>query len=358
MQRIINNYLYGLSNPSKISYLTFYVNNICQLRCSMCFYWDSMQKKTIQLSLDQIKKIAKSLPNLLQLSMTGGEPTLRKDLPEVVKTFCDISKVAKCSIITNGMMTERIIVMVKKILSENVDTSFRLCVSIDGIKEVHNKIRGVEKSYENAIKTFFALKELKNEFNNLHVDINTTVSKFNFSTFFEFAELVRTELNPDHHTATLVRGITKEDDANDIPIEMVSKIYTHIKNSDKKHEKLEHKLIKNLRHTMYTEIERIFIKKEFKYYCTAGKKFMVIYQDGKAAPCEILHTIHPDQSATFGNLNEFDFDCQKLLNNHEAQEKIKWIKDNKCFCTFECAKSNDVAFNPKLAVKTLARLLV
>ena len=157
MKRIINNYLYGLSNPNKISYLTFYVNNICQLRCSMCFYWDSMQKKTIQLSLDQIKKIAKSLPNLLQLSMTGGEPTLRKDLPEVVKTFCDVSKVAKCSIITNGMMTKRVIEMVKKILSENTDTSFRLCVSVDGLKEVHNKIRGVEKSYDNALKTFLPL---------------------------------------------------------------------------------------------------------------------------------------------------------------------------------------------------------
>ena len=31
MKRIINNYLYGLANPSKISYLTFYVNNICSI---------------------------------------------------------------------------------------------------------------------------------------------------------------------------------------------------------------------------------------------------------------------------------------------------------------------------------------
>ena len=358
MKRIINNYLYGLSNPNKISYLTFYVNNICQLRCNMCFYWDSMQKKTIQLSIEEIKKIAKSLPNLLQLSLTGGEPSLRKDLPEVVKTFCDISKVAKCSIITNGMLTNRVIEMVRKILTENKKTSFRLCVSIDGTKEIHNKIRGVEKSYDNAIKTFFALKELKKEFNNIHVDINTTVSKFNYDNFFSFTNLVQSELDPDHHTTTLTRGITKEDDANDIPIDVVSKIYKYIKDRDKKHEKLEHKLITKLRHTMYTEIERIFLEKSFKYYCTAGKKFMVIYQDGSASPCEILHTIHPDQSATFGNLKDYDFNCQSLLKAKEAQDRIKWIKNNKCFCTFECAKSNDVAFNPKLTLRTLARLLI
>lgn len=358
MQRIIKNYLYGLSNPNKISYLTFYVNNICQLRCDMCFYWDSMQKKTIQLGIEEIKKIAKSLPNLLQLSLTGGEPSLRKDLPEVVKTFCDISRVAKCSIITNGMLTDRIIKIVNQILSENKETSFRLCVSIDGIKEVHNKVRGVEKSYDNAITTFHELKKLKTKYDNLHVDINTTVSKFNYDKFFEFVELVDKELDPDHHTTTLTRGITKEDDADNIPIEMVSRIYSHIKNRDKKHEKLEHKLITKLRHTMYTEIERVFSEKKFKYYCTAGKKFMVIYEDGKAAPCEILHTIHPDQSATFGNIKDFDFDCQKLLKGIQAKERIKWIKDKKCFCTFECAKGNDVAFNPKLAIKNLSKILI
>ena len=53
----------------------------------MCFYWDSMQKKTTQLSLNEIEKLSKSLPNLLQLTLTGGEPSLRKDLSEIPKIF-------------------------------------------------------------------------------------------------------------------------------------------------------------------------------------------------------------------------------------------------------------------------------
>ena len=60
MKKIISNYLFGIKNPNLPSYLTFYVNNICQLRCDMCFYWDSMQKKTIQLTTEQIEKLAKS----------------------------------------------------------------------------------------------------------------------------------------------------------------------------------------------------------------------------------------------------------------------------------------------------------
>ena len=57
---------------------------------------------------------------------------------------------------------------------------------------------------------------------------------------------------------------------------------------------------------MYTEIERIFSENKFKYYCTAGKKYITVYQDGKVAACEILDTIHPEQSAELGNLNDFN----------------------------------------------------
>lgn len=358
MKKIIKNYLFGLANPNLPSYLTFYVNNICQLRCNMCFYWDSMQKETIQLNIEEIEKIANSLPNLLQLSLTGGEPSLRKDLPQVVRTFCTISNVAKCSIITNGMLTERIVEMSDKILSENKYTSFRICVSIDGVKEVHNKVRGVEKSYDNALKTFFELKQLKNNYKNLHVDINTTVSKFNYDRFLEFAKYVNEVLDPDHHTTTITRGITKEKDAAEIPLQAIKEIYNYIKSRDKHHEKIEHKLINKLRETMYTEIERVFVENKFKYYCTAGKKFIVVYQDGNVAPCEILNTIHPDQNATLGNLKDYDFNCVALLKNELSKKTINWIKDKKCFCSFECVKANDVAFNSKLALKTLANIIL
>tara|TARA_B100001173_G_C16017957_1_gene560612 strand:- start:943 stop:1899 length:957 start_codon:yes stop_codon:yes gene_type:complete len=317
-----------------------------------------MQKKTVQLSLDEIHKLSLSLKNLLQLSITGGEPSLRKDLPEVVEIFCKNSNVAKCSIITNGFLTDRIIKMAREILSKNKETSFRFAVSLDGSKEVHNKIRGIDKSYDNAVITLNNLKELKKEFNNLHVDINTCVSKYNYIDFLDFHNFVDKNFDPDHHTVTMTRGITKESDANDIPIEFVEKIYRIIKNREKKFSDIEHKLIKSMRTIMYEEIERIFKEKKFKYYCTAGKKYLTIYQDGNVSACEILSTIHPNQSSNMGNLKDYNFDCGKLLNNSVSNERREWIKNNKCFCTFECAKSNDIVFNPSLAIKTIAKSII
>ena len=118
MKKIISNYLFGIKNPNLPSYLTFYVNNICQLRCDMCFYWDSMQKKTIQLTTEQIEKLAKSLPNLIQLSVTGGEPTLRKDLPEVVKIFCSTSNTGNIPAIIQFKFAH---------VSNNINNRIRVC---------------------------------------------------------------------------------------------------------------------------------------------------------------------------------------------------------------------------------------
>ncbi len=60
--RTIKNLGKGLLNKSSPSYLILYVNNICQLRCDMCFYWGAMRKKTKQLSLDEITKTIKITP--------------------------------------------------------------------------------------------------------------------------------------------------------------------------------------------------------------------------------------------------------------------------------------------------------
>jgi uncharacterized radical SAM superfamily Fe-S cluster-containing enzyme len=106
-RRAYANLLQGLFHPRLPSYLILYVNNMCQLRCDMCFYWDAMQVKTQQLTLDEITKLSKSIPNLFQLTLTGGKPSLSEDLPEIPTIFFQNSNLSKCTIVTNRMLSER-----------------------------------------------------------------------------------------------------------------------------------------------------------------------------------------------------------------------------------------------------------
>ena len=57
------------------------------MKCSHCFYHDSLNKKFNELTVDELDKITKSMDPLLHLILTGGEPYLRHDLDQIVKNF-------------------------------------------------------------------------------------------------------------------------------------------------------------------------------------------------------------------------------------------------------------------------------
>ena len=75
---------------------------------------------------------------------------------------------------------------------------------------------------------------------------------------------------------------------------------------------------------------------------------VVMTEEGDIFPCELLNM-------KLGNIREAGYDIKKILKSEKAKSVVKWIRDNKCFCTFECAVQNSLAYNhqnfPRLAVK-------
>ena len=75
---------------------------------------------------------------------------------------------------------------------------------------------------------------------------------------------------------------------------------------------------------------------------------MVILSDiGDAQPCEILGCIFGNEDkSTMGNVRDFNYDLYKILKTKKAKEILKYIKDKKCYCSFECAMAASIFFNP------------
>ena len=82
-------------NPKQIGYIIFYVTNRCNFRCKFCFYYAEIEKgrKPDELTLEEIDKISKSVGSLLQLSLTGGEPFVRKDFDKLTELWINNTKV-------------------------------------------------------------------------------------------------------------------------------------------------------------------------------------------------------------------------------------------------------------------------
>jgi MoaA/NifB/PqqE/SkfB family radical SAM enzyme len=359
--RTYKNLLYGLLHPAQPSYLILYVNNVCQLRCNMCFYWDAMQVRTVQLSLSEVEAIAKSMPNLLQLTLTGGEPSLRKDLPKIPELFATHSHLAKCTIVTNGLLSERIRDQVAEMVATSPEVDFRISVSVDDIGERHDQIRGLKGSFDALVRTLELLFELRATVHNLWIDVNTTISKYNCENFESISAYVKTHFRVDNHVFAYTRGVPKEKDAKDVPAEHYQRIKQLIRDNEATSAHFFQGPTKVVRDMVRDEVEREILTNAHHYDCTAGKKFIEIYQDGRVAPCEILETLIDPEASIMGRLQDFDFDMQKLLASERAQKVINYIKASKCHCTFECPKHMDViytaAFYPKLLKGLIAEAL-
>lgn len=120
----------------------------CNARCNMCDVWKFPSKAQDEIAPAVLEK----LPELFFANVTGGEPFVRQDLPEIIEVLR--RKAKRIVISTNGYFTERIIELFKKY----PDLGIR--ISIEGMQESNDAIRGIPGGYAKTIKTLERLREM------------------------------------------------------------------------------------------------------------------------------------------------------------------------------------------------------
>ena len=83
-------------------YGTVIVTYRCNARCNMCDCFKDPTRPEEEITLDDIKK----LPEMAFTNITGGEPFVRQDIPDIVREL--YKKSDRIVISTNGYFTERI----------------------------------------------------------------------------------------------------------------------------------------------------------------------------------------------------------------------------------------------------------
>ena len=86
-------------------YLRLSITDVCNFRCQYCLpdgYQCDHDRQF--LSLPEIRNVAQTFASLgtEKIRITGGEPSLRKDLPEVIKTCKQTPGIKQVAITTNG----------------------------------------------------------------------------------------------------------------------------------------------------------------------------------------------------------------------------------------------------------------
>ena len=337
--------------------LIFFITNRCNLRCKHCFYWESINKRYNELNLDEIKKISKSFRKLLSLYLTGGEPFLRDDIPDIVNTFYKNNKVRHIVIPTNGVLKSKILKSLERILRFCKDAHVLVYISLDGIGKHHDNIRGLKGCYNKAIDTFKSLKLLKNKYKNLNISFLITFSTLNQDYIIEDYYYMKKNLKPDNIYLNLVRGDPKEPILKNINFDIYTRLVNLISNDLIKknlagHDKsFFHELTTAINLETHAVIKEVVKQKKFQIPCYAGTLNAVLYPNGDVFPCEILNK-------KIGNIRDFGYDFKKLWFSNQAKLIREYIKKSKCFCTHECFINNNLLFNYRIFPKLLTKSLI
>ena len=165
---------------------TIIVTYRCNARCTMCNRYKAPSKPEEEISIETIKK----LPQMYFTNITGGEPFIREDLPDIVREL--YKKSDRIVISTNGFFTDRII----KLCEEFPNVGIR--ISIEGLEDTNNKIRGLDDGFNRGYSTLKKLVEMKHP----DVGFGMTVQDANAKDLVPLYDLSN-ELNMEFATASL-----------------------------------------------------------------------------------------------------------------------------------------------------------
>ena len=336
------------------SYFIFYPTSRCNLKCSHCFYHDSLNKRFNELTLAEIDKITQTMDPILSLILTGGEPYLRHDLDQIVRIFYENTKVPIISIPSNGWYLEKMKKQITNMMEWCPLLTLNQQISIDGIGVDHDNIRmdkkvvGSENSFEKAIATIKSLKDLQKTYNRINIGIIITFTSQNQKKFKEIIKEIFFLAEPDNISINLVRGDPKQKVNLDLNLELYRDAVKYRDNLFYQKKMSGHSRFPG---NKYATAARIMLNEltnktyeENKYItpCYAGNLSGVMYPEGDVYPCEIL-----DDSHKIGNIRDFDLNFKNLWLSQKAKKEINFIKKTKCFCTHECFNTVNILFNLK-----------
>lgn len=340
-----------LGRPVKLPLnLTLSVTYRCNSRCKTCNVYS---RKARELSLEEWDAIfSRYGKRLFWATISGGEPFLRSDLNDLVCLLYDRCAPAIINIPTNGLLTDRIVSTVKQITAHCSRSQIIINVSLDGIGEDHDMIRGVKGSYKRAVETFKKLKSL--EAKNLSVGIHTVISVFNVDKITMIHDKL-VNLGPDSYITEIAE---ERSELQNRGMRITPAISDYEKAIDYLTEKLKKdifgkvgKLTRAFRIQYYQMVKKVLKEKKQVIPCYSGFASAQITPDGDVWMCCI-------EAQVIGNLRDCGYDFKQLWASESAQTARKRIKAGECYCPLANASYTNMLFNPKSIIAVIRNLIL
>lgn len=283
-------------NPTDVSIITTYR---CQMRCKMCDIWENPTDKKREITPKELE----ILPSFKFVNITGGEPFVRRDLEDIVEVM--MKKSPRIVISTSGWHTDRIFKMAERF------PNIGIRVSIEGLSEKNDDLRGRDGSFDRGLRVLLTLKEMGIK----DIGYGCTVSNKNSEDMLWLYKLSR-ELGMEFATAAFHNSYYFHKDDNEITNknEVIGNFHKLIELLLKEnHPKAWYRAFFNLGLINYIRGQRRMLP------CEAGSANFFIEPYGDVFPCNGLEERYWKES--MGNIR--DFTSFEALWNSEQANKVR-----------------------------------
>jgi MoaA/NifB/PqqE/SkfB family radical SAM enzyme len=262
-------------------------------------------------------------------TFSGGEPTLRKDLPEMVGAAYRHCRPGIINIPTNGIQDKIIPGRVEQVLKAAPGSDVIINLSLDGVGEKHDIVRGVKGNFERSMRTYAGLKALKGRYKNFTLGVHTVISNFNVHEFDNIHKFVQEELKPDQFISEIAEERVELDTVGmgiTPPFEKYKPVIERLQ-EDIRHEELHgvSRITQAFRDRYYDIVKRTLTEKRQIIPCMAGIASAQIAPNGDVWACCI-------RAESVGNLREHNYDFRSVWTTAEANEMRRSIKAGECYC--------------------------
>lgn len=120
----------------------------CNSRCQMCYIWQNPTDPREEVTLETLAKLPNGFDNL---NVSGGEPTLRRDLGEVIDLLYPKARILEIS--SNGLHPEKLVPIIRKY------PKIKVRFSVEGDAATNNSIRGEKDGHATKMAGLRALQE-------------------------------------------------------------------------------------------------------------------------------------------------------------------------------------------------------
>jgi len=337
--------------------LSFAITNRCQSRCCTCNIWklyqDHPERAETELRLDEIERLFASMQPVLLLNVVGGEPTLRDDLPAICELAARHLRPSIIHMPTNCLAPSKIEHQVREIL-KRIPTSTKLTVklSLDGIGEQHDRIRGVPGNFDRLRQTHDRLVQVREQYPNFYLDAGITVSRSNIAYVGETVQWVRTHLELDNLLHEVADNRSEMHNP-DLVVQPSGKDYDAVL------EELDRDARASMRGARF--LPRMTQALRLVYYRRAAKRLKTNRRDGFCYAGVTNVYLTPQGNVwlclsfdhVMGNVREYDYDFRSLWRSLQARQARDWVRADHCACPVVGQAFLDTMLSPVQAVKVL-----